>query len=77
MHPSRRLGVGIVYPTWNAVPKASEHHAEKSVGVKQGRLTCNNPPLQTLPRTGPGAAIKKTLTTRWAPGYYLAKDYAQ
>jgi len=68
---SRLIG-GISYPNWFIVPSALNEHSDKEGGTKQGRITCSQPALQTLP-----SKIKRTLTTRFDDGVLLGADLSQ
>ena len=68
LQPLRRIG--IAYPTWYYVPSRAESGV--GGGTMQGRITSKGPACQTLP-----AVIKKTLTTRFCPGYLMDVDLNQ
>lgn len=59
--------VGVVHPKYNLA------RYEKK-GTVTGRITCVDPPLQTMPRKGP---IKSIFVSRFRNGFMLNADYSQ
>jgi len=67
--------IGMVYPTWYPVPGYHSKEAgekEKMGGTIQARITCQRPPLQTLP-----PVIFGCQTTRFKPGILVEYDMSQ
>ena len=65
--------VGVAYPSWYPVPSYIDKNDAgkgKAGGTKQGRITCQRPPLQTGPERIYGA-----ITTRFNPGILRSYDF--
>ena len=69
-------GTSLAYPTWYPVP--STHDSGLDGGTLQGRITCKQPALQTLPKhTELGKRLAGCLTTRFNPGFLIGVDLSQ
>jgi len=62
----------MAFPSWFTVPTFEKEGAGSSGGTQQGRLTCKNPAIQTMPST-----IKDCIISRWPEGVFLAADLSQ
>lgn len=63
--------IGMAFPTWYPVPSRDSDDSGGG-GTKQGRMTCQNPGLQTMPES-----VKSCMTSRWTPGSLLGADLSQ
>lgn len=63
---------GIIYPSWFVTPSPFKDGQGDEGGTQQGRITCTNPPLQTLP-----AIVKRCMSSRYPGGVLLSFDLSQ
>lgn len=71
-HPQKGLVGSRALPTWFVVPSRQKDDTGGAGGTKQGRMTCQNPGLQTIP-----PCIKACITSRFSPGVVLDADLSQ
>jgi hypothetical protein len=68
--PHLRRGAAIAYPSWFLTPSQFDSGIEG--GTMQGRITSKGPACQTFP-----PIIKKCMTSRYDPGFFLMADLSQ
>ena len=68
----RSSGIGIAHPTWYVTPGPPKDGGGDEGGTVQARMTCKNPPLQTMPQI-----IKKRVISRSPHGCTYDFDLSQ